>query len=45
MSSTDRDMRRREFLASGSAGLVAAAFARTEAFAGSGNMKRDPMAT
>ena len=33
MSSTDRNMRRREFLASGSAGLVAAAFVRTEAFA------------
>ena len=33
MSITDRGIRRREFLASGSAGLVAAAFARTEAFA------------
>ena len=33
MSVTDRAMRRREFLASGSGALVAAAFTRTTAFA------------
>ena len=33
MSSTDTNMRRREFFASGSAALVAAAFARTAVFA------------
>ena len=33
MSMSDRSMRRRDFLASSSAGLAAAAFARTAAFA------------
>ena len=34
MTITDRNMRRREFLAGGSAGLVAAAFTPAGAFAG-----------